>query len=801
VPKKPTIKQSGKTARKSQNKAVVNLSSENARQDPEKWSLMAIESAPYGVMVHDRDGKILIFNHQLEAICGYRKDEIPDITTWIKKVYPDDDYRRLVLEERKNKIQKDRRRIRKTIITRKDGEKCICEFSSILSSASIRTVFIKDTNELRRTEDSLRESEERFRLLTEAAFEGILIHKDGVLLHANDQFFEMFGYQAQEILGRQAIPILIAPESVPYIKKQIREGTSTPYDVIGRKKDGTTFPILIHAKTMEYQDNEVRVAVIRDLSYHKQAESELRKSEAQLSAVIESLPFDFFILDKNGRYVMQNCVCRHRWGDIIGKRLQDVAVDEETLALWQENNRRAFAGETVRGEIELSPGGQKEYYHNIVSPIQDQGKILGIMGVNIDITSLKNAEQALRQSEVRFREMAENIHEVFWLFDWVNQKVEYVSPAYEEVWGRRAQDLYDNYDEWGASIYPDDKTYAEASFARIVQTGGGETREYRIVRPDGTARWVSDRGFAITDKNGDVIRIAGIAEDITERRQALEALGESEEKFRTVTEQSPNMIFINRKGKVVYANRQCEQIMGYLRAEFYAPDFDFMTIVAPESRKLIQSNFEKHIQGKEIAPYEYTLINKTGKRIDVIITTKLIHYEGERSILGIVTDISERKLAEKRLRAKDKKMQQQAKNLEEVNTALKVLLEQREKEKTELKENLLMNIKKLIFPYIEKLENRRLDEDTQTFVNIIKSNLNDLISPLASTLSSKYFQLTPSELQIVDLIKQGKTSKDIASMLNVSPKAVSFHRGNLRKKLGLLNKKINLRTYLQSFPK
>ena len=85
-------------------------------------------------------------------------------------------------------------------------------------------------------------------------------------------------------------------------------------------------------------------------------------------------------------------------------------------------------------------------------------------------------------------------------------------------------------------------------------------------------------------------------------------------------------------------------------------------------------------------------------------------------------------------------------------------------------------------------------------MNIVKSNINDLISPLESSLSSKYFSLTPTEIQIADLIKQGKTSKEIASMLMVSPKAVSFHRGNLRKKLGLLNKKINLRTHLQSFP-
>ena len=254
------------------------------------------------------------------------------------------------------------------------------------------------------------------------------------------------------------------------------------------------------------------------------------------------------------------------------------------------------------------------------------------------------------------------------------------------------------------------------------------------------------------------------------------------------------MIFINHKGRVVYVNRRCEEIMGYSKDEFYAPDFDFMTLIEPESKDLIQSNFRKHIQGKEIAPYEYALITRYGKKIDVIITTKLIIYDGEQSILGIITDITERK-------EKDLKLEKQAKNLEEVNTALKVLLEQREKEKSEITETLLTNIKKLVYPYIEKLENMGLDQDRQTIVNIIKTNINDLISPLANNLSSEYFSLTSSEIQIADLIKHGKTSKEIASMLNVSPKAVSFHRGNIRKKLGLLNKKINLRSYLQAFPK
>ena len=138
--------------------------------------------------------------------------------------------------------------------------------------------------------------------------------------------------------------------------------------------------------------------------------------------------------------------------------------------------------------------------------------------------------------------------------------------------------------------------------------------------------------------------------EIEERKRAEEALRESEEKFRTVSEQSPNMIFINKKGKVLYANKVCVEIMGYKREEFYSSDFDFLRLIAPESLDKIRSSFKRHMDGKEVEPHEYTLVNKEGERIETIITTKLMNYEGERAILGIVTDISERKWMEQALR-------------------------------------------------------------------------------------------------------------------------------------------------------
>ena len=141
-----------------------------------------------------------------------------------------------------------------------------------------------------------------------------------------------------------------------------------------------------------------------------------------------------------------------------------------------------------------------------------------------------------------------------------------------------------------------------------------------------------------------------VQQELAERRRAEEVLRESEEQFRNLAEQSPNMIFINTRGRVVYANRKCEEIMGYARSEFYDPEFDFLTLIAPEDRPTVKAAFSRHLGGEEVPPYEYTLLTKEGRRLEVIITSKLIRYLGQGALLGIITDITVRKRTERLLR-------------------------------------------------------------------------------------------------------------------------------------------------------
>lgn len=185
---------------------------------------------------------------------------------------------------------------------------------------------------------------------------------------------------------------------------------------------------------------------------------------------------------------------------------------------------------------------------------------------------------------------------------------------------------------------------------RVMQTGealinSGE----KVITSQGAVQWISTTKVPLQGDKKEIIGVVGIGRDITERKSEEEKRRESEQLFTYLAEFSPNMIFINVKGRVLYANRICEELMGYTREEFYSPNFDFRTLIAPESLELITTAYKRHLDEEDVLPYEYTLITKRGKKIDAIITSKLINYKGEKAILGIITDITERKKAEREL--------------------------------------------------------------------------------------------------------------------------------------------------------
>ncbi len=313
-------------------------------------------------------------------------------------------------------------------------------------------------------------------------------------------------------------------------------------------------------------------------------------------------------------------------------------------------------------------------------------------------------------------------------------------------------------------------------------------------------------------KNGEVrdmqvnVRVVNIGEkpylqaifrDITERKRTEAVLKESEESFRNLAEQSPNMIFINSGKRIAFANRQCEKILGYSCKELYAPDFNYMTLIAPDCRGLILKAARKHKKGEEVAPYEYALITKGGERMEAILATKLIKYGGQVSILGIVTDISKFKRIETELRQSQALLMEQKKALQEKNVALKEILAHMESERLQIRSEIATNVENIVMPIVTKLKKARSQDQTQ-YLKLLENGLSGVTSRFGLRISKNMADLSPRQIEICNMIKNGMTSKEIADLLHVSLRTVETQRNRIRKKFGILNQAANLASFLNT---
>ncbi len=181
----------------------------------------------------------------------------------------------------------------------------------------------------------------------------------------------------------------------------------------------------------------------------------------------------------------------------------------------------------------------------------------------------RRAQEALTDSEERFRQMAESIRDVFFLIDADSNRMLYISPAYDEIWGRSCESLYANPESWNEAIHPDDRASANEKYKKGMSAGKYEI-EYRIVRPDGSIRWIETRGFPVRDDAGKIVRIAGVAEDITERKKA-------DQKFKDLLEFAPDaIVIVNRDAEMVLVNSQAIKLFGWRREELLGQKIEML---------------------------------------------------------------------------------------------------------------------------------------------------------------------------------------------------------------------------------
>jgi len=289
---------------------------------------------------------------------------------------------------------------------------------------------------------------------------------------------------------------------------------------------------------------------------------------------------------------------------------------------------------------------------------------------------------------------------------------------------------------------------------------------------------------------------------IIKHRQAEKALQEQRDRAQKYLDIAGVMIVaIDAKGEVALINQRGCELLGYEEEEIVGKNW-FDNFLPKSIRREAKAISRRFLDGETELDefFEGPVLTKSGQE-RIIAWHNTILTDAEDNIAGHLSsgdDVTEIKEREQALRAKDAELEIKTRNLEEVNTALRVLLKGREKDKAELEEKVLSNVKDLVVPYLERLKGTALDANQISFVNILESNLNDIVSSFSRRLSSKYLGLTPTEIRVANLIKDGKTTKEIAEFMNSSGKTIEFHRDNVRRKLGLRNQKANLRTHLLS---
>ncbi len=481
--------------------------------------------------------------------------------------------------------------------------------------------------------------------------------------------------------------------------------------------------------------------------------------------------------------------------------------DRERIISVQKNMRKTQ--EKWQGEYRLldAKGEGLWVSAQLVALRDGNGNTLGCLCANTEINTYKREIEQLRKSEKKFRAIADYTSD--WEY-WIDPDgtYRYISPSVERLTGYTAEQLHADPGLLQAMIHPEDFGLFKKHLAEEFQEQETCQFDFRIVRKDGEARWISHVCQPIFDSRENFLGRRASNRDITGRQKALEELNSSEQRFRLALDASSDGVWDrNLITNEVYYGENWHRVLGYSDEEAKTKDFSWKKLLHPEDREKTFAAIQEHFEGR--APRyeaEFRMRNKRGEWQWFLSRGKVVTWDEHGRPLRFVgthTDITKSKIYEIELQQTRDNLQKMVKErtseLEEANVALKVLLKKREKDKVELQRSVLKNFASLIDPYLTKLGNSRLSEGQQLLVNILKANLNELTSSFSSSFAARWIRFTPAEIQIANLIKSGKSTKDIATMMNISSGTINIHRKNIRKKLGLTNQKANLQTVLSSF--
>lgn len=548
-----------------------------------------IEAIPIGYYRTAPDGSFIQANPAFARILGYNREELllPDV------------YEKLFLDTGDRGAREMGRGFPSEpqvyCLRKKDGTEIRLEgFARSVRDRKGEIIYnegiCREITETKREHEAI----ERYEVLAKSTPDVILLVRrtDGRILDANKAAENAYGYARSQLLEKTIFDLNAAqvPEAVwNQMDKANLDGV--PFETLHSRSDGARFSVEVRSHDLIMGSERVSVCIVRDLLERKQAEEAFHQSQARLKAAFENLPFDFWVCDASGRYVIQNPACVERWGNVIGLRPEDVNVPEETLSVWKANNSRAMSGQVVVGEVEYHHNGERLNFFNILTPIREGDRIEGYSGINVDITDRKAAEKELLESEERYRLLVEQSPVAIVVHS--NWKLVYINGATLKL---SAADSADQL--LGKSIlefiHPD---YQGAALDHVVVTLAGEKRmqpaELKFLRVDGSTALVEVTSAPIVYLGKPAIQ--SVIHDISERKRIEDRLRLQSAALNTAANA---IVITDREGKIEWVNPSFERLTGYHASEAIGTDISYIVKSGKQDKMFYKEMWDTILSGR-----------------------------------------------------------------------------------------------------------------------------------------------------------------------------------------------------------
>lgn len=381
----------------------------------------------------------------------------------------------------------------------------------------------------------------------------IITDRQGKTIWANKAMRELTGYAPEEIIGKNPRLFRSGRQPQSFYKRiwnTILSGEEWRGDLINRRKDGGLYVEQMAITPVRNETGEIAyfIAVKQDITSERRVQERMRL----LAQAVENSSELIGLGDPEGRLTYVNAALLRTLGcaekEVIGQNFSVMLSRQNPAALVEEIGKKSYKKGGWSGECLLAgENGKGVPVQASTSPIMDEeGRVVGSVGIARDISERKRVEGRLRESEELFRQLAENIREVFFVRERESARMIYISPAYEELWGRPREELYQRTNAWLDSVLPEDR---ERALRESQEAGRGAKAdfEYRIQRPGGSIRWIRSRTYPVYDEQGRFWRVVGFAEDITERRVAEIESREAHEKLNSVLEETQQRAQVTEK--------------------------------------------------------------------------------------------------------------------------------------------------------------------------------------------------------------------------------------------------------------